>query len=83
MVADKLFGLTLLYVLWATEAQVSYFTRLGGQPAGNNNFVFRVLLWIDLWREPFNEGLSLNTSYLVQYLRTVNLRLKTRFTIDS
>ena len=38
---------------------------------------------IDLWWEPLKEGLSLNTSYLIQYLLTVDLRLETYFTIDS
>ena len=59
------------------------------------HFCFRGFLLIDLWREPLKEGLSLNTSYLVQYLLTADLRLRlallltvdsrleTRFTIDS
>ena len=80
---QKSFGLTFTHVSGAPEAPVSYFTWFRGQPAGKEDFIFRVFLWIDLWWEPLKEGLSLNTSYLIQYLLTVDLRLETYFTIDS
>ena len=54
----------------------------GSQPGGNTP-EWGENWGIDLWWEPLKEGLSLNTSYLIQYLLTVDLRLETYFTIDS
>ena len=45
MVADKSFGFTFIYVLGATDAQVSYFKWLGGPPDGKNSFTFYDCLW--------------------------------------
>ena len=53
----------------------------GSQP-GRNILDFGFLLWIDPWWQPLKEGLSLNTSYLVQYLLTVDWKLEIYFTID-
>ena len=53
----------------------------GSQPG--RNICFMAFLWIDFWWEPLKEGLSVNTSYLIQYLLTVDLILETCFTIDS
>ena len=39
--------------------------------------------WIDFWWEQLKEVFSLSTSYLIQYLLTVDLRPKNYFTIDS
>ena len=80
---QKSFGPTFTHVSGAPDAPVSYFKGFGGQPAGKQHFLLVVFLWIDLWWEPLKEGLSLNTSYLIQYLLTVDLRLETYFTIDS
>ena len=80
---QKPFGRTFTYVFGAPEAPVSYFKGFGGQPDGKYDFLLRVFLWIDVWWEPLKEGLSLNDSYLIQYLLTVDLRLETYFTIDS
>ena len=67
----------------AFEALVHIFKWFGMQSGGKEDLLFMVLLWIDSWRVPLKDGLSLNTSYLVQYLLTVDLRLGTSFTIDS
>ena len=56
---------------------------LEGSQTGSKTLHLGFSLWIDLWWEPLKEGLSLNTSYLIQYLLTVDLRLETCFTIDS
>ena len=80
---QKSFGPTFTHVSGAPDAPVSYFTWFGGQPAGKYYFLFVFFLWIDLCWEALKEGLSLNTSYLIQYLLTVDLRLETYFTIDS
>ena len=82
MVADKPFGSTFLNVLGAADAQASL-NLFGWQPAGKEHFQSLFFVGIDPWREPLKEGLSLNTSYLRQYLLTVDLRLETCFTIDS
>ena len=83
MVADKPIGLTFLDGLGATDAQVSYVESFGGQPAWKEHFSLVLFFWIDPWWEPLKEGLSLNTSYLVECMLTVDLRLETCFTIDS
>ena len=80
---QKSFGPTFTHVSEAPDAPVSYFKGFGGQPDGKEDFLLVVLLWIDVWWEPLKEGLSLNDSYLIQYLLTVDLRLETYFTIDS
>ena len=80
---QKSFGPTFTHVSGAPEAPVSYFKRFGGQPAGKVHFSLRLFLWIDVWWEPLKEGLSLNDSYLIHYLLTVDTRLETCFTIDS
>ena len=82
-------------VFGAIEALVSNFKWFGGQPAGKEHSPRRENWGIDPWREPLKDGLSLNTSYLVHYLltvdlrcrlsllSTVDLRLETCLTIDS
>ena len=83
VMVQKSFGHTFTHVSGAPEALVLYFKGFGGQPAGKEDFLFMVFLLIEFWWEPLKEGLSLNTSYLIQYLLTVDLRLETCFTIDS
>ena len=77
VMVQKSFGPTFTNVSGAREALVSYFKGFGGQPDGKQHFFSMFFLWIDLWWEPLKEGLSLNTSYLIQYLLTVDLRLET------
>ena len=76
----KLFGLTLTDVVGALEALTSYFKWSGGQPAGKEHFLLLVCLWISPWRETLKEGLSRNTSYLVQYL--LGLCLNTSYLVQ-
>ena len=80
---QKSFGLTFAHVSGAPEAPVLYFKRFGGQPDGKYHSRVRQKGGIDFWWEPLKDGLSLNTSYLIQYLLTIYLRLETYFTIDS
>ena len=69
----KSFGHTFTNVFGAPKAPVNYFKRFGGQPAGKEDSSVGGFLRNPSQREPFKEGLSLNTSYLVQYLLTVDL----------
>ena len=80
---QKSFGPTLTHVSGAPEAPVSYFAWFGGQPDGKQDSRVGEKGGFDCWWEPLKEGLSLNTSYLIQYLLTVDLRLETCCTIDS
>ena len=80
---QKSFGPTFTHVSGAPDAPVSYLKGLEGSQTGSNTPHLGFSLWIDVWWEPLKEGLSLNTSYLIQYLLTVDLRLETYFTIDS
>ena len=80
---QKSFGPTFTHVSGAPEAPVSYFKGFGGQPDGKYDSSVMVELGDRPLCEPLKEGLSLNTSYLIQYLLTVDLRLETYFTIDS
>ena len=43
---------------------------------GRKTFYLCFLLWMDLWWEPLTMGLGLQTSYLVHYLLTVDLKLE-------
>ena len=78
----KSFRLTFAHVSEAHKALVSYFKRLGGQPDGKQDSRLKVNASDPSWREALKQGLSLNTSYLIQSLLTVDLRLETCFTID-
>ena len=82
---QKSFGHTLTHVSGAPEALVSYLNKKVWRAAIQEGrlFISYLLLRIGFWREPLKEGLGLTTSYLVQYLLTVDLRLGTSFTIDS
>ena len=83
VMVQKSFGLTFTNVSGAPEALVSYFKWFGGQPDGKVPFPWGENGGIDPWREPLKQSLSLNNSYLIQYLLTVDLKLETCFTIDS